>query len=134
MKPEWRPISFTSPTPLGAERASTCAARIDSVARENAVWKPKLWSMNGMSLSIVFGMPTTAISQPALGDHVGDPLRAVQRAVAADHEQDVDAQLLEAVDDLVRVLLPARGAEDRAAVLVDVAARRSGVEVDHGVP
>ena len=61
MKPEWRPISFTRPTPPGAERASMCAARIDSVARENAVRKPKLWSMNGMSLSIVFGTPTIAI-------------------------------------------------------------------------
>ena len=45
MKPEWRPISLTRPTPLGVEDASVCAARIDSAARANAVWKPKLWSM-----------------------------------------------------------------------------------------
>ena len=87
MNPEWRPISFTSPTPPGAERASMCAARIDSVAREKAVRKPKLWSMNGMSLSIVFGTPTIAIRSAALGDDVGDRLRAVQRAVAADDER-----------------------------------------------
>ena len=72
--------------------------------------------MNGMSLSIVFGMPTTAIFAPALGDLVGDRLRAAERAVAADHEEDVDARALEAVDDLLRVLLAAGGAEDRAAV------------------
>ena len=77
--------------------------------------------MNGMSLSIVFGMPTTAIRVAALGDHLGDLLRAAHRAVAADDEQDVDAHLLQAVDDLLRVLLAAGGAEDRAAVLVDVA-------------
>ena len=60
--------------------------------------------MNGMSLSIVFGTPTTAIRRLALGDDVGDRLRAAQRAVAADDEQDVDPELLEAVDDLLRVL------------------------------
>ena len=58
--------------------------------------------------------------QPALGDHVGDRLRAVQRPVAADDDEDVDPELLEAVDDLLGVLAPARAAEDRAAVLVDV--------------
>ena len=62
--------------------------------------------MNGMSLSIVLGTPTTAIAQLALGDDPGDLLGAVQRAVAADDEQDVDAELLEAVDDLLGVLLP----------------------------
>ena len=43
--------------------ASVCAERIDSAARANAVWKPKLWSIHGMSLSIVFGMPTTAMAR-----------------------------------------------------------------------
>ena len=126
-------MSLTMPTPPGAERASMWAARIDSVARENAVRKPKLWSMNGMSLSIVFGTPTTAMRSPRCGDHAGDLLRAVQRAVAADHEQDVDAHLLEAVDDLLRVLAAARAAEDRAAVLVD-AAHDVGVELHDLVP
>ena len=64
MKPECRPISLTRPTPFGADCASTRAARIDSAACADAVWKPKLWSMNGMSLSIVFGIPTTAIFSP----------------------------------------------------------------------
>jgi len=53
-------MSFTSPTPLGVEAASVCAAAMDSAARANAVWNPKLWSMYGMSLSIVLGTPTTA--------------------------------------------------------------------------
>ena len=61
MKPEWRPISCTRPTPSGTAVASTWAARMTSVALVNAVWKPKLCSMYGMSLSIVFGTPTTAM-------------------------------------------------------------------------
>ena len=104
-----------------------CAARIDSVACENAVRKPKLWSMNGMSLSIVFGTPTTAIRSSRSAITRGDRLGAVQRAVAADHEQDVDPELLQAVDDLLGILPAARAAEDRAAVLVDVA-HQSGRE------
>ncbi len=45
MNPECLPISFTSPTPFGVDLASVCADLMDSVARANAVWKPKLWSM-----------------------------------------------------------------------------------------
>jgi hypothetical protein len=52
---------LTSPIPFAVDVASTRAARMASLAWENAVWKPKLWSMCGMSLSIVFGMPTTAM-------------------------------------------------------------------------
>ena len=65
MKPECLPISLTRPTPLGVELASVRADLIDSVARVNAVWKPKLWSMYGTSLSIVFGTPTTASVMPS---------------------------------------------------------------------
>ena len=61
MKPECRPISLTRPTPPIAERASIIAELIDFAAAPNAVTKPKLWPMNGMSLSIVFGMPITPI-------------------------------------------------------------------------
>ncbi len=57
-------MSFTRPTPLGAALASTWAARIDFAASPKAVWKPNDWSMNGMSLSIVLGTPTTAIFWP----------------------------------------------------------------------
>ena len=111
-----------------------CAARIDSVAARE----------RGLEAEAVVDERDVVVDrlrdaddrdpQLALGDHVGDPLRAVQRAVAADHEQDVDAELLQAVDDLVRVLLPARGAEDRAAVLVDVAARRPASRSITGCP
>jgi hypothetical protein len=45
MKPECRPMSLTSPIPLAVDFASTCAARMASLARLKAVWKPKLWSM-----------------------------------------------------------------------------------------
>ena len=51
---------------------------------------------------------------------VGDPQRAGERAVAADDEQHADAVRLEVVDQLGRVLRAARGAEHRAAVVVDV--------------
>ena len=64
MNPLCRPISFTRPTPFSVENASTCAARIASAACVNAVWKPNERSIQGMSLSIVFGMPTTAIRSP----------------------------------------------------------------------
>ena len=42
MNPECLPITLTRPTPLGVEHASVYAALIESVARANAVWKPKL--------------------------------------------------------------------------------------------
>ena len=63
MKPEWRPISLTTPMPLLAPVASTCAPRMTSTAAENAVSKPKLRSMKWMSLSMVFGIPTTPMSR-----------------------------------------------------------------------
>jgi hypothetical protein len=37
MNPESRPMTFTTAMPLGAPRASTCAARITSAAFSNAV-------------------------------------------------------------------------------------------------
>jgi hypothetical protein len=37
MKPEWRPISFTSPTPFGEALASTWAERMLFVASAKAV-------------------------------------------------------------------------------------------------
>ena len=46
--------------------------------------------------------------------------RAAHAAVAADDEQDVDPELDEGVDHLPGVLVAARAAEDRAAVVVDV--------------
>ena len=44
MKPECLPITLTRPTPCGVELASVWADLIESVARVNAVWNPKLWS------------------------------------------------------------------------------------------
>ena len=119
MKPACRPISLTSPTPPTAEWASTIAALIDFAASVKEVTKPKLWPMNGMSLSIVFGMPITPIVSPRRSDGVGDLGRAAHRAVAADHEQQVDAERDQPVHHLVGVLRAARGAEHRAALSVD---------------
>ena len=51
-----------------------------SVAIETAVSKPKVMSVPGMSLSIVFGTPTTR--KPLLVERERGP----ERAVAADHD------------------------------------------------
>ena len=60
MNPECRPISFTTPTPLGHDAASTFAAAINGIAASTAEWNPKLKSISGMSLSMVFGTTATA--------------------------------------------------------------------------
>ena len=61
MKPDSRPISFTNPIPFLAPFASTWADEIALPASETAVAKPNdLW-IKEISLSIVFGMPITAI-------------------------------------------------------------------------
>ncbi len=52
--------------------------------------------------------------------------RAADGAVAADHEQDVDAVGFEIVDDFARILRSARGTEDGAALMVDVGHRLRG--------
>ena len=45
--------------------------------------------------------------------------RAPERSVAADHEEDVDVHAHKRIDNLLRGLLPARRAENRAAQLMD---------------
>jgi hypothetical protein len=57
--------------------------------------------------------------QPAALRLVPDAVRALERAVAADQEQDVDPLAIEHVDGDDRVLLAARGAQDRAGDAVD---------------
>ncbi len=69
---------------------------------------------------------------PALGHGRRDLHRPADAAVAPDYEQGVDVHPLKAVDDLVGILAAARGAEDRAAVLVDRAHTRRR-EVEHVV-
>mmetsp|Transcript_21845 Transcript_21845/g.37314 ORF Transcript_21845/g.37314 Transcript_21845/m.37314 type:complete len:251 (+) Transcript_21845:871-1623(+) len=59
MKPDCLPMSFTRPTPLRALLASTLAANSARCASSTAVSNPKHLSINRMSLSIDFGMPTT---------------------------------------------------------------------------
>ena len=66
MKPDWRPMSLTTPTPLSADLASTAAALMAFCASSTAVSKPNVLSMWRMSLSIVFGMPTTETLSPRL--------------------------------------------------------------------
>mmetsp|Transcript_6889 Transcript_6889/g.17148 ORF Transcript_6889/g.17148 Transcript_6889/m.17148 type:complete len:296 (-) Transcript_6889:705-1592(-) len=66
MKPDCRPISFTTPMPFSADRASVAAALIAFCASSTAVSKPKVLSMCRMSLSMVFGIPTTLTFRPRL--------------------------------------------------------------------
>ena len=66
MNPDWRPMSFTTPTPLSADLASTAAALIAFCASSTAVSNPNVLSMCRMSLSIVLGMPTTDTFNPLL--------------------------------------------------------------------
>ena len=62
MKPADLPISLTMPTPLGRlQRASVLAETMAACAASTEVWKPKERSMRSTSLSMVFGMPTTAM-------------------------------------------------------------------------
>mmetsp|Transcript_36678 Transcript_36678/g.98300 ORF Transcript_36678/g.98300 Transcript_36678/m.98300 type:complete len:217 (+) Transcript_36678:1339-1989(+) len=61
MKPDKRPISCTMPTPRGKLCVSVTAELIASCAASTAVSNPNDLSMMGMSLSTVFGIPTTDI-------------------------------------------------------------------------
>ena len=91
-----------------------------SVAIVTAVSKPKVMSVPGMSLSIVFGTPTTRSPSSRECE------RSAQRAVAADHDHGVDAVRLDRRPDAgvalaVDVRVASRRAEDRAAALEDAA-------------
>ena len=76
---------------------------------------------------MVLGMPMTAMSRPRSSMTLVELHRAAHAAVAADDEQDVDPELDEGVDHLPGVLVAARAAQDRAAVVVDVP---DGVQVE----
>ncbi len=132
MNPDSRPMSLTSPMPLRAPLASVCAASIALTASDTAVSNPNERSTNEMSLSIVLGMPTTPIFRPRLWISSADLLRPAQRPVAADGEEQADVHAVERVHDLPGVLVPARGAQDGAAVFVDAADGRR-VQLDRGV-
>mmetsp|Transcript_104 Transcript_104/g.429 ORF Transcript_104/g.429 Transcript_104/m.429 type:complete len:296 (-) Transcript_104:591-1478(-) len=64
MKPLCRPISLTTPTPFNADLASIAAARIAFCASSTAVSNPNVLSMCRISLSMVFGIPTTETASP----------------------------------------------------------------------
>mmetsp|Transcript_8970 Transcript_8970/g.13484 ORF Transcript_8970/g.13484 Transcript_8970/m.13484 type:complete len:204 (-) Transcript_8970:827-1438(-) len=58
INPAERPMSLTTPTPLGIlQRASVLADRIAACAASTAVWNPNERSMRSTSLSMVLGMP-----------------------------------------------------------------------------
>ena len=68
------------------------AVWITSAATEKAVWNPKLWSMNMMSLSIVRDADDSDLDSTAL-DSWQIACAPAENAVAADHEQDVNSIL-----------------------------------------
>jgi hypothetical protein len=88
-------MSLTTPTPLAAPRASTCAPRMTSTLAEKAVSKPKLRSMKWISLSMVLGMATTPIDKPRRSISATSLIAPAQRPVAPDDEEDADAEPLE---------------------------------------
>src|SRR3954465_5161016 len=121
MNPEWRPISFTNPTPPGARaRLDVRGADRLSRLRERRAKTETVIDERDVVVNRL-RHPHDRDPQLALCDHASDRLGAMQRAVAADHDQDVGPELLQAIDDLLGILPAARTAEDRAAVLVDAA-------------
>ncbi len=98
MKPESRPISFTRPMPFCAASASALAAYVARRASLTAVSNPNVFWTNDTSLSIVLGTPITLIASPCLLRLRADRVRASQRSVTANREQDADPELSEPVD------------------------------------
>ncbi len=86
--------------------AVVCSRSIASVANATAVSNPKQFVVPTMSLSIVFGTPTSGM--PALAELVRDR----ERAVAADHDQRAEAHLVEHLDDAIGVIVRAFGGAD----------------------
>lgn len=76
--------------------------------------------MKAMSLSMVLGMLITLMERPRRSASTADIVRAARGAVAADAEYEVDVHAREGFDHDLGALLAARGAEDGAALLVDV--------------
>ena len=110
IQPAWRPMTSTTITRSWLS-AVVWSRSMASVAICTAVWKPNVTSVPSMSLSIVLGTPTTGgrvCSQSMCGDG--------ERAVAADDDQGVEAQLLE------------RGLHERQAVGVLERAAAAGAE------
>ena len=127
MNPECRPISLTRPTPLGEALASTWAARIDLVASaERGLKAEALIDEHDVVVDRLGNADDGDLRRRARRSPRVICIAPAERAVAADDEQHVDAHLFQAIDDLGGVLLAARGAQDRAAMLVDVADDASG--------
>ena len=61
MYPQYLPISLIIPTPYSTDSASVYAESMNFIDSETAVLNPKLLSINGISLSIVFEIPQIEI-------------------------------------------------------------------------
>ena len=89
MWPAWRPMTSTTITRWW-DSAVVCSRSMASTAICTAVSKPKVSSVPERSLSMVLGTPTTVHAE--LVQLVGHP----ERVLAADGDQGVDAQPVEA--------------------------------------
>ena len=128
IQPACRPMTSTTMT-RWCDSAVVLRRSMASVATPTAVSKPKVRSVEEMSLSMVFGTPTTGI--PASDEHPGRG----ERALAADRDERVDAVLRRQLRGVLGgfaqpAALQAGGAEDRAAAGEDAADR---VEVERAV-
>ena len=112
-------MSLTSPMPLRAPLASTCALRIASTAAANALSKPKLRSMKWMSLSMVLGMPMTATGSLRRSSSATILVAALSVPSPPTTNSAPRPSASMRVDHLARVLAAARAAEQRAALVVD---------------
>ena len=126
-------MSLTSPMPLRAPLASTCALRITSTAAANALSKPKLRSMKWMSLSMVLGMPMTATGSLRRSSSATIFVAALSVPSPPITNSAPRPSASMRVDHLARILPAARAAEQRAALVVD---RRDqlGPEAQRRVP
>ena len=128
IQPVWRPMTSTIST-RWCDSAVVFSRSRASVATPTAVSKPKVTSVEAMSLSMVFGTPT--MGRPA-SESSG---RGLQGALAADRDDRVEAQLGDVPPGPLHAVaqmrgLDAGGAEDGAAAGEDAADR---VEVELAV-
>ena len=95
--PAYRPITSTTMTRWCAS-AVLCSRSMASVAKFTAVSNPKQLTVPTMSLSMVFGTPTMGMP------FFENSCAIAERAVAADDDERVEAELVKVLDDARRVV------------------------------
>ena len=119
MKPAWRPMSFTSPMPPGTLRASVCAQSSTRAASSTALKNPKVRETKAHIVVDRLRHADDGERVAAVARFLVEIVRAALRAVAADGEEDVHAARDEILHRRADVHRAARGAENRAALLMN---------------